>query len=157
MLRFKLMNPKRIPCKIIRNHSSNPRYRNRKYNEDESNKYVQCKITLWLQSLGKSCTTKNFTWNNAFLRARDSKGYFEMLQANHLVQYRLFSLWPILNMWCSMMLMNNAELKFLCHRVSEMSWHNHLHHQRTCGESNSCFNSSILWYIVCIWIMKLQA
>ena len=99
MLRFKLMNPKRIPCKIIRNHSSNPRYRNRKYNEDESNKYVQCKITLWLQSLGKSCTTKNFTWNNAFLRARDSKGYFEMLQANRLVQYRLFSLWPILNMW----------------------------------------------------------
>ena len=62
------------PYKIIRNYSSNPRYRNRKYNENESNKYVQCKITFWLQSLGKSCTRKNFTWNNAFLRARDSKG-----------------------------------------------------------------------------------
>ena len=90
MLRFKSKNPKQIPCKIIRNHSSNSRYRNRKYNEDESDKYVQCKITLWLQSLGKSCTTKNFTWNNAFLRARDSKRYFEMWQAmlvNHLVQH----------------------------------------------------------------------
>ena len=122
MLRFKLKNPKQIPCKIIRNHSSNPRYRNRKYNEDESNKYVQCKITLWLQSLGKSCTTKNFTWNNAFLRARDSKGYFEIWQAmsaNHLVQDFLVCDWYWI--WD----LNDADKSrginvLFCHRVSDI-------------------------------------